>query len=316
LNTQENYGLFSSKNLKIRPGPAGVHIFDRNTGLNILLDEIVLPQQLWPEAPQQVSIALTNLCNLSCSYCYSPKDSSSIDFERVKDWLAELDVNGCACVGFGGGEPTLYPHLVELCDYAVNKTGLAVTITTNAHSWDKNLIQALKGKIHFIRVSMDGIGPTYEALRGKSFIEFCHRIELVHNISSFGINFVVNSSTFPDLENAIVLASEMGATNFLLLPQQPTKKEDGIDIRTFRELQDWVGQYQGPIQLLISEAGSEGMPFCNPLAAEDGLLAYAHIDAHGFIKRSSFDVNGMKIDSQGVIYAIKQLCKRPKEEYL
>lgn len=52
--------------LKVRPGPSGLHIFDRETGLNILLDEVRVPLEGWAAAPRQVSVALTNACDLSC----------------------------------------------------------------------------------------------------------------------------------------------------------------------------------------------------------------------------------------------------------
>jgi hypothetical protein len=42
-------------------------------------------------------------------------------------------------VGFGGGEPTLYPHLVELCHYAAQNTGLAVTLTIHHDALEKFL---------------------------------------------------------------------------------------------------------------------------------------------------------------------------------
>ncbi len=58
---------------KQRRSPAGLHLFDRTTGLNILLDEIRVPASLWSRAPRQVSIALTNRCDLTCDHCYAPK---------------------------------------------------------------------------------------------------------------------------------------------------------------------------------------------------------------------------------------------------
>ena len=47
--------------MKIRKGPDGIHFFDRNSGTNLLLDEVVSPPETWSKSPRQVSIALTNL---------------------------------------------------------------------------------------------------------------------------------------------------------------------------------------------------------------------------------------------------------------
>jgi hypothetical protein len=69
--------------LKVRTGPAGIHLFDRTTGLNVLMDEARLPSNLWAAAPRQVSVALTNACDLACPHCYAPKNPAALPFERV-----------------------------------------------------------------------------------------------------------------------------------------------------------------------------------------------------------------------------------------
>src|SRR3981081_1504427 len=117
--------------LKVRPGPAGLHMFNRTTGWNVLFDEVRVPRAQWANAPRQISIALTNACDLACPYCYAPKNPAMLDFDRIVSWLSKCDLNGCLGVGFGGGEPTLYRRLPELCRHVSQKTGLAVTLTTH-----------------------------------------------------------------------------------------------------------------------------------------------------------------------------------------
>jgi len=299
--------------LKIRVSPSGIHLFNRATGLNVLLDEVRVPPSWWARAPRQVSIALTNACDLACNYCFAPKDPAVQDFERVANWLDELDANGCLGVGFGGGEPTLYPRLAELCHYATRHTGLAVTVTTHAHHLDDEFVTALAGCVHFIRVSMDGVGATYEALRGRSFAAFRCRLENVRSLAPFGINYVVNSRTLPDLDAATMLAAQVGAVEFLLLPELPVGGNGGIDNHTTKALRRWVTRYGGSIPLTVSEAGADGLPFCNPLVGERDLHAYAYVDASGILKRFSYDRNGVAIGADGIIQALNMLRTRHKE---
>jgi pyruvate-formate lyase-activating enzyme len=300
--------------MKLRAGPCGVHFFDRRTGLNILADEVQVPRRLWATAPRQVSIALTNACDLSCPHCYAPKNPATLEFANVASWLDDLDRNGCLGIGFGGGEPTLHPRLPQLCDHAAKKTGLAVTFTTHAHRVDGVLMSALKGNVHFIRVSMDGVGATYEALRGRSFILLRARLEEIRTLAPFGINFVVNARTLPDLDAAIILAAEMGAREFLLLPEQPVTNAGGIDSRTLQALQAWIMRYDGPVPLAISERESEGVPANRAVAKETGSWAYAHIDASGVLKRSSYSHDGVRIGQHGVMEALSLLRTLYKEE--
>jgi MoaA/NifB/PqqE/SkfB family radical SAM enzyme len=298
------------KQPKVRGGPDGLYFFDRDTGVNILLDEIEVPQADWATAPRQVSIALTNACDLHCPYCYAPKHSTKLSITRITAWLDELDNNGTVGVGFGGGEPTLYPSLADICQYAAQKTGLAVSFTTHAHHLNTRLVQKLKGNVHFLRVSMDGIGRTYETLRGKSFQAFIKQLNYVREIAPFGINFVVNIKTIHDLDNAVAIAHNEGAAEFLLLPEQPVLGIGGINGETMHTLRAWVSAYRGRMRISISDTCAENFPVCNPFSKESGLFAYAHIDADGVLKRSSYDLKGVPIGGGSVIKALQNLKKQ------
>ena len=302
------------QSIKVRSGPAGIQIFDRSTGLNVLLDEITVPPKLWDVCPRYVSIALTNACDLGCPYCYAPKHAAVLDFQRVVRWLHQLDDNGCLGVGFGGGEPTLYPRIADLCRYTAQRTGLAVTLTTHGHRLDDSLLASIKGNIHFLRISMDGIGATYEQCRRRSFKNLCERLKSVRRIVPFGINYVVNAQTLPDLDEATVLANSLGATEFLLLPEQATQNGGGIDRSTSDALRRWVISYGGKVPLTVSEAGADGLPTCNPVERENGLRAYAFISASGLLMKSSFDQDGIAIRDNGLVEALATLRQQHGEE--
>lgn len=307
MNTTNKFPKIVNSRLKVRASPAGLHFFNRTTGINILVDEITSPTSTWSAAPRQVSFALTNACDLACSHCYAPKNPAMLAFDKLTSWLADLDANGCIGVGFGGGEPTLYPRLTELCSYAARKTNLAVIMTTHAHQLSDKLLNELGGNLHFVRVSMDGVGPTYESIRCRPFNALLERITALERVARFGINFVVNSKTVGDLDAAVQLAADLGASEFLLLPEEPVGQGVGIDHETTMTLRKWVNKYHGSIPLAVSEGGAEGLPTCNPLNAEIGLTAFAHIDASGIIKRTSYDTSGVLIRENGVMAALNQL---------
>lgn len=294
--------------MKIRIGPNGVHLFDRLSGLNILLDELRPEESLWSMAPRQVSIALTNVCDHHCEYCYAPKHKASLQTDPVLVWLKELDAGGCLGIGFGGGEPTLHPDFVDICKRAAGETQLAVTFTTHGHRLTPKLVKRLKGSIHFARISVDGVGRTYEELRGKPFANLLRGMESIANLSPFGINVVINERTVTELSALSELAHEFGASELLLLPQQATTTAANINKMVSRALQDWVSNYSGKVRLAVSEAGASGLPTCDPFPDERGLQAYAHIDASGILRASSYTPIGVKIGDASVLSALKQLC--------
>lgn len=299
--------------MKCRLGPDGIHLFDRASGLNVLVDEVPIAEDRWSPAPRQVSIALTNACDLSCAYCYAPKHHARLDPERLSAWMLELDAGGTLGVGFGGGEPTLYRHLAELCTYAVERTSLAITMTTHGHRWNADLVARLRGAVHFVRVSVDGVHSTYERLRRRSFTDLRERIELIRSAFPIGLNCVVNSDTVGQLTHVADLAVAHGASELLLLPEQGTGARAGAPPKVISDMKAWVLAYDGPIPLSVSEAGAAGLPTAVALPMEVGLRSYAHIDASGLARSTSYSTFGEPVIEDGVLAALNRLSARNVE---
>ena len=87
----------------------GAHLFDRYSGLNVLLDEVHVPLDQLSRAPRYMSVALTNACDLRCHLLLRPKHAATLDADQVIRWATELDSAVCLGIGLGGGEPTTHP---------------------------------------------------------------------------------------------------------------------------------------------------------------------------------------------------------------
>ncbi|TKC08045.1 radical SAM protein [Pedobacter polaris] len=299
--------------MKIRYDENGVHLFNRNTGANLLIDELSVPHDKWSNAPRHVSFALTNICDLKCAYCYAPKDRSELEFEDLKNWITEIDLGGSLGVGFGGGEPTLYPRLAELCNFATVNTDLAVSFTTHGHRITAAMCEQLKGNVHFIRVSVDGLGSTYEKLRGRSFDTLLGQIQLIKAIAPFGINYVLNADTIPDLIQVANFWEQQGATELLILPEIDAKGMFSADI--LLRLKQFLDGYTGKLPLRINENCANGLPIAQPFNDTNPLLAYAFVDARGMLKRTSYQTGGMDITGKSLIQGL-ELIKSQSEQLI
>ncbi len=292
---------------KVRLSRHGAHWFDRVTGINVLVDEVVIPRRLFARAPRYVSIALTNACDLRCGYCYAPKSTDQLRADALVRWIEELDAEGCLGIGFGGGEPTIHRDFAGLCTHTAACTGLAVTFTTHGHRLDERLADAIRGRVHFIRVSVDGVGTTYERLRGRSFTELREHLGIVASVCPFGLNVVVNADTVDQLDAVVQLAEGTGASEVLLLPQQPTTGCAGIGADTERALLRWIDSASTSVRLTISRAGVGGLvALADPFPGEPALDAHAHIDATGTIRPDAYSSVGVPI-RRSVLEALDEL---------
>ncbi|WP_431727349.1 radical SAM protein [Verrucosispora sp. TAA-831] len=292
--------------IKTRRTALGTHVFDRRTGMNLFIDQAGTDESV-ALAPRQVSVALTNACDLRCSYCYAPKTPGRHDTATVVAWAKELDAHGCFGVGFGGGEPTLVTGFPEMCQLVAAQTDLAVTFTSHGHHLTASVCTRLVGAVHFIRISMDGVGQTYERLRGRPFGALLDRLADVGDVAPFGINVVVNERTVHELDQVADVATQAGARELLLLPQQPTARWHGIDQATLSEMRAWLNRYRGPLAVTIGATGIQGLPVTAPVPGEQPLDAYAHITADGVLKRSSYQAGGSPIGEDGVMAALSVL---------
>lgn len=292
---------------KIRLSAAGVHLFDRMSGVNVLLDEVRLSAEQFSRAPRYMSIALTNACELRCSYCYAPKHAAVHDGERVMAWAAELDAAGCLGVGFGGGEPTAYRQFAQLCRDITEATSLAVTFTTHGHRLTPKLVGSLRGAVHFARLSVDGMGATYERLRGRPFEAVTQAAGLLASIVPFGINTVVNADTIADLDALADFAGEVGASELLLLPEQPTAATSGASDDVEARLVEWAAQARATVRLAISRTGLEAaLPIAEAFPGEGALEGHMHVDASGVLRPHAYSPVGVPV-GDSIMEAVRLL---------
>jgi pyruvate-formate lyase-activating enzyme len=296
--------------VKLRADAQGVHIFDRRSGLNVLLDEVTPAPGTWAHAPRYVSIALTNACELRCPFCYAPKSPARLDPDRVVAWIEELDGAGCLGVGFGGGEPTAHPQFAEICARAAASTTLAITLTTHGHRFTEALALVLRGNVHFIRVSIDAVGDRYERIRGRSFDAICERVAVIATVCPFGINMVVNDDTIGELDAVAAFAANVKATELLLIPQQATASAPPLSRGGTALLAGWIRNHRGPVRLAISRAATpHGIPLAEPFAPEDALAAHAHVDAAGLLLSDAYSNVAVPVRAS-ILSALDELSAR------
>ncbi len=110
-------------------------------------------------------ISLTDKCNLRCVYCM-PEDKV-YENNLINDTLSFNDykfiINGLLQVGikkikFTGGEPLLYPHLIELIKYAHYECNIDdISITTNGIGLNEIAYELKRSGLKSVNISLDSL---------------------------------------------------------------------------------------------------------------------------------------------------------------
>ncbi len=88
------------------------------------------------DSRKNVEINIGKACNTKCVFCLdgmpSKEQTAFMPFEEMKQELERWRALGHLSVGFLGGEPTIYPKIVESVAYAAQLGYSRITIATNA----------------------------------------------------------------------------------------------------------------------------------------------------------------------------------------
>ncbi|MDE5669858.1 MAG: radical SAM protein, partial [Eubacterium sp.] len=104
-------------------------------------------------SPLDAHFAVTTRCNMYCKGCYNTVKSDGvldIDFDKAKRIIDNLSKLSVLSISFGGGEPTLYPNIIELAEYARSKNILP-NMTTNGLTMTDAFAKNCRvfGNVHF-----------------------------------------------------------------------------------------------------------------------------------------------------------------------
>ncbi len=195
--------------------------------------------------PNTIWLILTYQCNDRCSYCYAssacfpgnrphPTSADAMPITYAKEVMTELKSCGAENCLLIGGEPTLYPHLLELVEEG-NRLGLKMKLVTNGRRLaDRRYVESLKsaGLAH-ASVSIEAsTKERHDAITRTH--GFRQRLAGLSNLNEAGLSH--NSILTLSVQNAdeIVPVAElmhtMGVRNILYNFSLPSVSEaDGVD---------------------------------------------------------------------------------------
>lgn len=100
----------------------------------------------WPWSNNDNPVAwleITDLCNIHCKGCYRSTLAGHRELDVLKKEVDfHIRVRNIDTVCIAGGEPLIYPHIVELVRYIADR-GIKPNIITNTHAMTEDLVRKL-----------------------------------------------------------------------------------------------------------------------------------------------------------------------------
>ncbi|MCR5346929.1 MAG: radical SAM protein [Fretibacterium sp.] len=181
-------------------------------------------------APVYIRMKPTNYCNHRCYYCsYADSElglrdvvnrQDQIPRDKMLEIISDMrDMEVKAVTFSGGGEPLVYPYIVEAMKNIL-EAGIDLSIITNGQLLREERAEVLS-HAKWVRISFDSANAeTYSKVRSiplSAFDEVCDNIrnfaKMKEDFCELGINFVINHENAAQVFEMAKMVKELGVNH-------------------------------------------------------------------------------------------------------
>lgn len=226
---------------------------------------------------KQAEIVLTQACNLRCSFCfekewgYRPENTMQYeDLKRVVDFCNDAEIK---YLFLTGGEPLLYPHLLDILKYIQTKEyEMKPTIATSGIrlSDGKLAEQLVESGLTYIDISMKG----YDAASWKNttgYDGYKQQMMAIQKVSQLPIDFtcsmVVTEENVLHVPDAVQNALNNGGRQFSFTFEIDNSNTGNCGYRTTHNPQKLISAFLSQANWLNAITNDWWIEYSFPLCA-------------------------------------------------
>ncbi len=255
--------------------------------------------------PYEVSIDITNKCNLRCLHCYNQSgENIYIDDELTDDELLVLvreivsmkPVNVC----FSGGEPLLRKELLYKLISIISENSIMTSMVSNGLLIDSKVAELLKrAGLSRIQISLDGIKSSHDMLRNMqgAFYKVIDCLQILKDINlPTYIGFVPTKWNIDEFNEIVDIALEFGVVSVRTQYFMPTGRGESNKeiIPTAKEYRRLLRDLYSRKYKLIKDKSNLIIEWDDPIqyffdvCGEKSLYPQLHIKANGNVTNTPY----------------------------
>ncbi len=157
---------------------------------------------------RKLRVSLTRSCNFGCVYCAADGkavvDPHVTSVEKFLGWIRQItSLHDIEKIRLTGGEPTLYPDIVQLVAALKRETTARVYLTTNGHRLTRLAGPLQNAGLDGVNISLDAIEPEiFRAVGGRNYAAV---IQGVHDAQDAGLSVKINTTLVREMNDREIL---------------------------------------------------------------------------------------------------------------
>lgn len=137
--------------------------------------------------PSIIDWRVTSTCDMNCPFCYGPKNIKSMEENEAIKVIDILHKMGIETICISGGEPLLYPNIVEIMKI-INEKGMDIFLSTGGNYY-LEYRDKIEKYITKLSLPLDGCTAEIHSLNGRTEKNY-------HNVLSILKYYKTNSRDF------------------------------------------------------------------------------------------------------------------------
>ena len=173
--------------------------------------------------PTVMMLEPLHACNLTCTGCGRIREYKDTihDMLTLEECLAAVEECGAPMVSICGGEPLIYPPIVELVEELV-KRKKGIILCTNGMFLRKKLDQFPKSDLLYFNIHLDGMEETHDLCVERTGV-FKEAIEAVKEAKARGYHVCSNTTVYAEtdmeeIDQLFAYLTELGVEGFMISP--------------------------------------------------------------------------------------------------
>jgi molybdenum cofactor biosynthesis enzyme MoaA len=192
----------------------------------------------WGSDLQRCELILSNRCNFSCKYCRGiiKEYQGDLTFEQAKEVVDIWASGNIHNIRFSGGEPTIWPHLLDLVKYTKEKKSIEhIALSTNGSAPLVFYEELCFAGVNDFSISLDACcAATADRMAGVDahFTHICAVIKRLSELTYVTVGVVLDERNDKELKEIVDYATFLGVHDIRIIPSAQSNHKLSLDVHT------------------------------------------------------------------------------------